>query len=130
MRVFAVLALFALPAYAAAPLNVSWTNPTTYSDGSALAASAITKTRVEYGANTASGTGCTFGAKLGEVSTTGSATSIATPSQPVGSYAVRAYTTASGAESVASSPACGVVPQAPPNSPAGVTVTVTITVTP
>jgi len=52
--------------------TVSWTHPTTYTDGSALALTDISQTRIEYG--TCAGTA--FGTKAGEQIATGTATTV------------------------------------------------------
>ena len=109
-------------------VQLTWVNPTQYANGAALPASSITRTRVEYGTNTG-GAGCTFGARIADVVAAGSATSVATPDLAIGSYAFRAYTTASGLESSASVPACKAIVQSPPNPPSGLTVAVTVSVT-
>lgn len=127
---YAFLLIFTLlaPLARADIVLVTWTNPTTYSDSTALPASDITRTRVEYGTNT--GPVCGFGTRIADVIANGSATSVSTPNLPIGTYAFRAFTTAKGVESVASNVACRSVVQAAPNPPSAVTVTVTITVGP
>jgi len=105
----------------AGTLTPSWTNPVTYTDGSALAAADITQTRVEYG----SCNGTAFGTKAGEVKTTGAATTGPAITVAPGTYCLRAYTTAKGVESAASSVATATVAQPAPNPPVLKTVEVT-----
>lgn len=108
-------------------VQVQWTNPTAYSNNAPLPPAQITRSRVEYGTAAAS-TACAFGTRIADTVATGSVTSATTPDLPIGSYAFRVYTTASGVESVASLPACKAIAQSPPNAPTGVTVIVTINV--
>jgi hypothetical protein len=131
LGIVVIAALVALwtPAARADIVQVTWTNPTTYTNGVALPASAITRTRIEVGTNTATGTGCTFGNYIADVIANGAATAASTANLPVGNYAFRAYTTASGLESAASTPACKAIVQPPPNSPTGLSVNVTVNVT-
>jgi hypothetical protein len=128
MKYLVLLLLFPLPALADL-VNVTWVNPTTYTNGAPLAASAITRTRVEYGTNTVL-LGCTFGVRIADAIAIGSATNVTTPDLPIGNYAFRAYTTANGVESAPSSPACKQISQSAPSAPTGVTVTVTINIAP
>lgn len=102
----------------AAPMPVTWNNPTTRTDGSAL--TAIGSTKVEWG--TCSGTA--FGTLIGTQSATGSATTLTTPTVPPATYCVRAYTIdTSGVSSVASVVTQKVISPAPPNPPTLVSVT-------
>jgi hypothetical protein len=97
----------------AATVDVTWQNPTSYTDGSALAASAITRTRIEYG-TCVSGA---FGVKGGEFISTGNDTTEVSPNLAPGVYCLRAYTTASGVESAASNIASVTVVQPAPRPP-------------
>lgn len=115
-----VLLLVAVKSFAGTAV-VTWTQPTQYTDGTALALADISQTRVEYG--TCSGTA--FGTKAGEQIATGTGTTLTVNSLPAGTYCLRAYTTAKGVESAASSVASAVVPQSPPKPPVLVTVTTT-----
>lgn len=101
--------------------TVSWTHPTTYTDGSALALTDISQTRIEYG--TCAGTA--FGTKAGEQIATGTATTVTITNLAVGTWCFRGYTTAKGVESGPSVVASKVVPQAAPNPPTLVTVATT-----
>lgn len=108
-----LLALLAFPVLAAT-VTVSWTNPTAYTDNSPLPASAITRTRIEYGTCAAGGA---FGTRAGEFVSAGNDTSEASPNLAPGTYCLRAYTTASGVESVASNIASVAVVQPAPRPP-------------
>lgn len=112
--------LATLPAIAAAEVvTVLWTNPTSYTDGSALSAASITRTRIEYGTCI---NATTFGTRISDVIATGSVTTANTPNLNPGTYCFRAYTTASGLESAPSSVASKVVVQPAPNPPSNVTI--------
>jgi hypothetical protein len=98
----ALLALVALPASAA---TITWTNPTQYEDGSALAAADIASTTIEYS------NGTTFGTVAGQVVVNGSATTGTAPDPAAGaSRCYRAYTTVvaskGGGRSVVSNVSC------------------------
>jgi hypothetical protein len=121
MRLLTALALFATFPAMAGTVTASWTNPTSYTDGSPLAATAITRTRIEYG--TCAGLNV-FGTKLGEFVSTGSDTSEVSPNLQPGTYCFRAFLTASGAESVATSTDDAVILQPAPRAPATFQVTV------
>lgn len=99
--------------------TVSWTHPTTYTDGSALALTDISQTRIEYG--TCAGTA--FGTKAGEQIATGTATTVTITNLAVGTWCFRGYTTAKGVESGPSVVASKVVPQAATNPPTLSTIT-------
>lgn len=107
-----LLSLAGLAAHAST-VTVSWTNPTQYTDGSALAASDITQTRVEYGTCS----GALFGSKLGQFTVAGNGTSGTSPQLAPGTYCFQAFTTAAGVESAASVAVSGVVPQPAPKPP-------------
>lgn len=128
-----LLLLLAVPAFAEV-VTVDWTNPTTNIDGSALAATSITKTRIEYGtclnsfgqAFTGSiGTSFNgqFGTKIGEFSVNGQATTANSPNLSPGNYCFRAYTTAGGVESGPSGVAAKTVAPPTPNPPSSLRVT-------
>lgn len=109
--------------------QANWVNPTQYADGTALAATDITQTRLEYGTCTGSGSTLDVGTVQGQFIAQGGLQHATSPALTAGTYCVRAYTTAKGLESVASSPAATItfaVPQAPPNAPARVTVTAVV----
>jgi hypothetical protein len=116
-----LLSVVSLPALAGY-VTLSWVNPTQYTDGTALSASAITRTRLEYG-TCASGA---FGSRLGEFVSTGNDTTEISPNLNPGTYCFRAYTMASGAESGPSSVASAVVVQPPPQPPSGLTAVSTV----
>ncbi|MFO1465881.1 MAG: hypothetical protein U1F35_05485 [Steroidobacteraceae bacterium] len=118
--IFCLAALLGFTAAYAGTATVTWTNPAQYTDGTALAAADITQTRVEYG----SCSGTTFGTKAGQQIVAGSATSAAI-TLAAGTYCFRAYTTAKGAESVASNVTSATVAQPAPNPPVLVTVSTT-----
>lgn len=123
-RAFVALtgALFALVA-ASAPVSVTWTNPTTRTDGTAIPTSgtgALASTRVEYG----SCAGAAFGTVSGQVTVNAPATTT-TIDLPAGTWCFRAYARdAAGLESAPSNVASKVVPVAPPNPPVIQTVAV------
>lgn len=99
--------------------TVTWTNPTTRTDGSALAASQIGSTKIEWGTCQ----GSSFGAAAGSASAVGAATSLVVQNLPAGTYCFRAATIdAAGLQSGWSAVASKVVPVAPPNPPVIVTV--------
>lgn len=105
----------------AGTLNVNWTNPTAYTDGTTLAAADITQTRVEYG-TCGTSTPLSFGVKAGETVVTGGATSAVINSLAPGVYCVQAKTTAQGIESDASNVATKTLLPPKPNPPAAVTI--------
>jgi hypothetical protein len=107
-----LLSVVSLPALAAT-VTANWVNPTQYTDGSALAVTAITQTRIEYG-TCVSGA---FGVKAGEFVSAGNDTSQVSPNLAPGTYCLRAYTTASGVESAASNIATVSVAQPAPRPP-------------
>ena len=117
------LALFLLAGSAfAGQAVVTWTNPTTRTDGSALTAAQIGGTRVEWG--TCSGSA--FGTAQGNQSTTGAATSTIISDLSPGTYCFRAASIdVAGLQSGWSNIASKVVPVAPPNPPVIVTVATT-----
>lgn len=99
--------------------TVTWTNPTTNTDGSAIPASgtgALTSTRVEYG--TCSGTNV-FGTKIGEQVAAMPATSTTFTNLAAGStYCFRAFSKNSyGNESGASAVVSKSIPGPTPNPP-------------
>jgi hypothetical protein len=101
---------------------VTWTNPTTRTDGSAFPLSAIGSTQVEYG--TCSGTA--FGTVAGNQSATGGATTLTITNLAAGTWCFRARSVdTSGLQSGWSAIASKVVPVAPPNPPTIVTVATT-----
>lgn len=108
-----LLACVCLPAMAA---NVSWNNPATFSDGSALVAADIASTTVEWS------NGTTFGTVNGSQVVPGSATSAVVPDPAVGaSRCYRAKTTVVAAKGgLTSDPSnvfCKAVPFPKPNPP-------------
>jgi hypothetical protein len=96
----------------AATVTVSWTNPTTNTDGSALPASAITRTTIVYG---------TTSAMTSNKVVTGSATSTTLDLAP-GTWYVAAKSTANGNDSNLSAVVTYVVAQPTPNPPTGLSV--------
>lgn len=98
--------------------TATWTNPTQYTDGAALAPADIQQTRLEYGTCV----GTAFGVKAGEVIVTGSTTTATVQNLAAGTWCFRAYSKAKGVESAASAVASKVVPQAAPQPPVLVTV--------
>ena len=98
---------------------VTWTNPTTRTDGSALTAAQIGSTEVEYG--TCSGTA--FGTPTGAQSVTGAATTLTVTNLAAGTWCFRARTVDTGSNHSAwSAVVSKVVPVAPPSPPVLVTV--------
>lgn len=95
-------------------LNTSWSNPTTKTDGAALAPASITQTRIEYGTCSAAGI---FGTKQGDFKLTGNGTAAFVP-LAAGTYCVRLYTSVGAAESAISSvTASGIATAVPPPPP-------------
>ncbi len=112
-----VLAGFATAPAVAATLTVSWTNPVTNTDGSAIPASgagSLTGTRAQYG--TCSGTA--FGTMIAEQVVAAPATSASWSSVGPGTYCARGFARNTyGAESVASNVASRVIPVPVPEPP-------------
>lgn len=99
--------------------TVTWTNPTTRTDGSALAASQIGSTKIEWGTCQ----GSSFGAAAWSASAVGAATSLVVQNLPAGTCCFRAATIdTSDLQSAWSAVASKVVPIAPPNPPTLVTI--------
>lgn len=115
-----IAALLVGAAAFAGTVNLSWTNPTTYTDNTAIGSTDITQTRIEYG----SCSGTAFGTKAGQQIVNGSATADAI-TLAAGTYCFRAYTTALGVESAASSVTTATVTQSAPNPPVLKTVSTT-----
>ena len=115
-----LLLLIGIKAFAGAA-TITWTHPTQYTDGTAIGATDITQTRVEYGTCN----GAAFGTVSGQQIATGTAATLTLNNLAAGTWCFRAYTTAKGAESAASNVASKVVPQAAPNPPTLVTVSTT-----
>lgn len=108
-----VVALFGVSMCASAA-TITWTNPTTRTDGSAL--TGAVSTRVEWGTCN----GAAFGSAVGEKTATGTSTTV---TLPAGSYCFRAFTRDSaGLESAASNVIAKLIPAAPPNPPVLVTI--------
>jgi hypothetical protein len=114
----AVLMLFVMGigAALAGTATATWTNPTAYTDGSALVSTDITQTRVEYG-TCAAGSTSTFGTASGQVIAAGAVTTISIPNLGPGTWCFRAYTTAKGVESGPSNVGSKVITQPAPNPP-------------
>jgi hypothetical protein len=113
-----LLGLFALLTRAeAADLNVSWTNPVTNVDGSAIPATgpgSLTGTRVEHGTCS----GAAFGVKEGERVAPAGVTSLTILNVAPGTTCVRAFARNTyGNESAASSVQSKVIPTPVPNPP-------------
>lgn len=114
MRIIAALLAFvALPAMAA---NLTWTNPTSYDDGSALVAADIASTTIQW-SNTNP-----FSTVAGSQVVNGAATSAVAPDPAAGSSrCYRVYTTViaakGGQSSVPSNAACVSKPFPKPNPP-------------
>lgn len=108
----------------AASLNVSWSNPSSNVDGSAIPASgpgSLTGTRVEYG----SCNGSAFGVASGQQIVLAPASNASFPNIGPGSYCVRAFAQNTfGSESAASNVASKIVPAPVPNPPVLVVATV------
>jgi hypothetical protein len=125
----AVLAAMALPA-SADVVRVVWLNPTQNTNGTPLAASSITQTRVQYALALAGPVCAWAGNSVQQVISQGNGTGVSTPDLPPGNWAFRAFTTAAGEESTASNVACKVIDPPKPNPPTGLTVTVTVNISP
>jgi len=100
-------------------VTLTWTNPTTYTDGSVLATSAITATRLEWGSCTTA-TPPAFNVKQGEWTNSGNGTQSVSPNLLAGTYCFRAFSRATvtancptPCESVASNAATKTINQAP-----------------
>lgn len=109
----ALLALVALPVSAA---TITWTNPTTFSDGSPLVAADIASTTIEWS------NGTTFGTVTGSQVVNGAATTATVPDPAAGSSrCYRAFTTViaakGGGSSIPSNVSCKAKPFANPNPP-------------
>ena len=106
----------------AANVTVSWTHPTQFTDGSALALNQIASTRVEYG----SCAGTAFGTVAGQVTVPAPATTTTISGFAPGTHCFRAYTrttvAAGNQESGPSGIATKVIAFPPPNPPTIVTV--------
>ena len=106
----------------AADVTVSWTHPTQFTDGSALALNQIASTRVEYG----SCSGTAFGTVAGQVTIPAPTATTTISGFAPGTHCFRAYTrttTAAGnQESGPSGMATKVIAFPPPNPPTIVTV--------
>lgn len=109
--------------------TVTWTNPVTYTDGSALASSAISGSKLvcTFTPTTGAATACALSAS----SVSGNAQTITTAlTYPAigGSACFSVITTAGGVDSAPSvTPACKTFTPLQPNPPTGVTVTVVLT---
>lgn len=98
---------------------VTWTNPTTRTDGSTFPSSQIGSTEVEYGLCS----GGTLVTTTGAQAVTGAATTLTILSLPAGTWCFRARTVDTGnVHSGWSAVVSKVVPVAPPNPPVIVTV--------
>lgn len=117
----AVLGGFVVPVASAATFVVSWTNPTTNTDGSTIPATgdgSLSSARVEYGTCN----GAAFGVKAGEVVRPMPATN-ATLNLPVGTHCVRVMVSNTyGAESGPSNVATRVIPPPVPRPPTNLVV--------
>ena len=123
MRKLALLAL--LPFFAsAADVGVSWTQPTSNTDGSTIPASgsgSIASNRIEWG--TCSGSA--FGTKAGEKVVSPAATNTTVVGLTPGTHCFRAYATNTyGTESAASNVASKVIAPPTPNPPVVTTATI------
>lgn len=99
--------------------TVSWNNPTTKTDGTALPASQILRTEVEYS------TSSTFATIAGTATATGAAESVVITALPPSTFYFRAFTVAGGGRSAASNVVSKVVPDSPPSPPTLITVNTT-----
>lgn len=98
-------------------LKATWTNPTNYTDGSALPVTDITQTRIEYGTCAGSGNSLTLVTVLGQFLGSGGSTTATSAALAPGTYCLRAFTTAKGVESGPTNIVQGSVPQPAPNPP-------------
>jgi len=108
-----LLVLVALPALGA---TLTWTNPTTYSDGSSLVAADIASTTIEWS------NGTTFGPVAGSQIVNGSATTATAPDPAAGTsrcYRVKTTVVAAkgGLTSDPSNVSCKSAPFPKPNPP-------------
>lgn len=119
MKRILLLALLLCPTAYAATIPLSWTPPTTATDGSALTGTAVlTQYRVEYGSCVGTG----FGTKAGEFTVTAPAASATSPNLPAGTYCFRVYSRNAGGESLVSNVTSPkTIPVAPPNPPTNLT---------
>lgn len=121
MKKILVLALFAAGTANAATVTVTWTNPTTNTDSSAIPASgtgSLSSARVEYG--TCNGT--SFGTKAGEVIRTMPVTSTTLNLNPATHCIQVKVTNTYGNESDASNVAVKVIPAPTPRPPTNLVV--------
>jgi hypothetical protein len=117
-QVLACLLFFVVVEAQAATATLTWTQPTTATDGSALTGAAVlTSNRVEWG----SCNGTAFGTKSGEKTLTPPATTT-TVTVGTGTWCFRVYATNANGESGPSNVAQKVVVPPPPNPPSSLTV--------
>lgn len=120
-KLFLLVALLFVSAFAhAGTINVTWTNATTRSDGTAMSP---VPTRVEYGTCTATDA---FGTKVGDVVAAAGAAATSFANVPAGKYCVRARHEDGTLFSSYTAVVAVVMPVAPPNAPGGITVTATL----
>lgn len=122
MRALVYLGLIAWAVLAAAPLwagqaTISLAMPTTYADGTAIAAGDIATTTTEYGTCN----GAAFGTKAGQVSANGPALSMVVNNLSPGTWCFRTSVTSIAAKGGMTSPFSNVlskvVPFSAPNPP-------------
>ena len=127
MRYFLILLLFATSAMAG-EAQLSWTQPTQNTDGSAIPASGtgrLTGNRVEWG--TCSGTA--FGTKAGEQVFATPTTAYTVPNLAPGTWCFRAYASTTYGESGPTNAVQKVIAPPMPNPPSGLTVANTVAYT-
>jgi hypothetical protein len=105
----------------------SWTNPTQYTDGSTLAASAITQTRIQYGTCASITPSVTMGTVQGQAIAAGTVTTLTFSVSSYGVYCAQMLTTAmsldtppvprESAPSLAATVTLIAPPPAPPSGP-------------
>lgn len=119
MKYVILLALFVVSSSDAATVPLSWTPPTTATDGSPLTGiSALTQYRVEYGTCV----GTAFGVKAGEFTVTAPAASASSPNLSAGTYCFRMYARNAGGESLVSNVTTPkTIAVAPPGPPTNLT---------
>ena len=121
---FVLLLLFSVSAMAG-EAQLSWTQPTQNTDGSAIPASGtgrLVGNRVEWGTCTGTAPNYTFGTKAGEQVFTTPTTAYTVPNLAPGTWCFRAYASTTYGESGPTNAVAKVIAAPMPNPPSGLTV--------
>lgn len=125
MRKLIFLLILGVPmSVSAGEAQLTWTQPTTNTDGSAIPASGtgrLVGNRVEWGSCTGTAPNYGFGTKAGEQSFTTPTTAYTVPNLAPGTYCFRAYASTTYGESGPSGVAAKVILPPIPNPPTGLT---------